>query len=935
MLDEARGSAREFDLDAESLGRFVAALGPVAVIDLETTGLSNDPAAEILEFGAVLLDPPDLRVTTLHSLLRPRTAIPPAIERITGIGDADVADAPSLGEIAPEIEARLAGRTLIAHNADFERSFLSRFVSQSLESALYLDSQDLLSLTHPDAPDMRLESFSRALLGKEEGHRALEDALDTIRVLSHVGSGATANESRYGAARVALERYAPGSPWLALLGKGKFGSRHESAQFVEIGETRESPVPFDEDAIASVLRDEARGARYFPGYRVREEQVELAQHFARNLTRGRVLLLEGGTGVGKSLAYLAAAIPFAVESVESNTAEPVVVATRTKLLQDQLLAKDIGAAARFLGYPGLRALSIKGRANYVCERRLAGVLEEGMAPRIFEEDRMAYAVLSACARTRSYGEVGSVPSALLRRYPPLYDALRRSVAARAEHCSREQCAHQRDCPFGMRRAALARAHLIIANHDLLLRWPPDYPKFSHVIVDEVHELADVADEVYATTVSPEGVLERLDDVFGRPGEAKRKGKALPGKKRRELASDASAWRRGIQQDLTALGRELYRQASEFGEVQVPEPPGPAFEVAAELAESAAARMETVADVIEDSILEILDEPQAQILTATNEALIAAAAALRNALTGAGEDAVASFENLDPPYDRWRLSLRSVSPADAFHTAFMEQLQSFAGVSASLFVDGDAFAALGNLEIETRERSRLDRVSLPSPFPYEDHMRVLALRGGGDLVETTAQVVAQIATLLQGRTLGLFTSLRRMHDVAEILARSLREERLEVLVPRRASDDPAALVERFARGGSGVLLGARKFWQGLDIPGDDLQAVVIEKLPFEVPTELRRRREQRLREQGVDVFGRYALGKMILNLKQMIGRLIRSEEDRGIAIIVEGRPDRPYFSKLDNATPPGTGVQLVEARDIPRILAELGIGPAAREGKTHV
>jgi ATP-dependent DNA helicase DinG len=204
------------------------------------------------------------------------------------------------------------------------------------------------------------------------------------------------------------------------------------------------------------------------------------------------------------------------------------------------------------------------------------------------------------------------------------------------------------------------------------------------------------------------------------------------------------------------------------------------------------------------------------------------------------------------------------------------------------------------------------------------MRVVALESGGDLIGETAEVLADLALRLGGRTLGLFTSLRRMHEVAALLAPRLRAEGIEVLAPRRAGDDPRALVSRFGLGGA-VLLGARRFWQGLDIPGPALQAVVIEKLPFEVPTELRRRREERLRARGEDAFGRYGLGKMLLNLKQMTGRLIRTEEDRGIAVIVEGRTRMRYFTRLGESLPQGVGVRVVDAAEIPSVLEEVGIG----------
>jgi ATP-dependent DNA helicase DinG len=642
----------------------------------------------------------------------------------------------------------------------------------------------------------------------------------------------------------------------------------------------------------------------------------------RNLADEEILLVEGGTGIGKSLAYLAAAIPFTMKRAGAEERSPLVISTRTKLLQDQLLDRDIVAAARFLGAPELRAVSIKGRANYACARRLALGLEEGREQSIFPEDRLAYAVLETCAQIRPHGEIGSVPAALLRRYPPLRALLRRAVAARAEQCSREQCSAEKDCPLGRRRAALAGADLIIANHDLVLRWPPDYPHLEHVIVDEVHELAQVADEVYALDLRPEDILDRFDEIFGRPaaGRGRRRDSLLPATARRALEADARAWRRELSQEFVALGRALADDAGDFGEVQVPDPRGPQLQAAAAIAGHIADRLDGVADAVPETIR---SEGSATALDRNVGDLRSAADALRLAFEAGHPEAVAGFEGVLSPFDRWRLMVRQVSPADSFHTHFIDGLRSFAGVSASLFVGGDAFASMGDLEIEARAGERLQRDSVPSPFPYAEHMRVVALEGGADLVDETTAVLESLARQLGGRTLGLFTSLRRMYQVSDELSARLREQGIDVLAPRRASDDPAALVTRFV-GGAAVLLGARKFWQGIDIPGDQLQAVVIEKLPFEVPTELRKRREQRLESQGIAAFQRCTLGRMLLNLKQMVGRLIRTEEDRGIVVIVEGRTDRGYFRRLEQALPPGSHVSVVGAADLSRILEEVGV-----------
>jgi len=905
-------------------------VGPVAVVDLETTGLPGDARAELLEFGAILLDPGRPEITLAASTIKPAGAIPPAIVRLTGIRPEHVANSPTVSELGDAARQLLAGRVLVAHNAAFERHFLDRVGWGPDVSARDLDTQDLLALTHPDAPDLRLESFTRELLAREERHRALDDALDTARVLCAIGCGAAAGHARYGAARSALERYAPDSPWLALLAPAAAGAVESGAgpEPVEGGpraEQSEAPVPFTVAAIAEALADAERGARYFEEYRVRSEQIDLARAVTRALQDEEVLLLEGGTGVGKSLAYLAAVIPFVMDaSVRPGSRSPIVISTRTKLLQDQLLEKDIPAAARFLGYPELQAISIKGRANYVCERRLATALAEGLEPRIFREDRYAYAVLAACAATRPHGEVAALPGAWLRRYPALGELLRRSVTARAEQCTREQCARHPTCPLGRRRAALANAQLIVANHDLLLRWPADYPAFAHAVVDEAHELSGVADDVYASTVRPDEILERLDDLFGRPTAGAIGAGLLPAGKRRALRRDAVAWRRALQQDLLALGRSLEAHANEFGEVQLPYPPpggGARFETAQQLADHTAQRIETVVRDVEAEVGPGLEPGVLAALDALREAAHALSLAFE------GSDAsVAGFDRIEAPYDRWTLSVRPVSPAEAFREALLSRLATFVGVSASLLIDGRAQAALGELEIETSEAHRLERISVPSPFPYSDHMRVVALGGDltpGDLVEATTRSLHAVASRLGGRTLGLFTSLRRMHEVAERLAPRLAAEGLDVIAPRRASDDPVALLERFRRGGA-VLLGARRFWQGIDLPGALLRAVVIEKLPFEVPTELRRRRELRLRNAGRDAFDEFTLGKMLLHLKQMVGRLIRTEADRGVVLLVESRRDRGYFRRIREALPPGCPLLEADLDSLDEILKQVGL-----------
>jgi ATP-dependent DNA helicase DinG len=958
-----------------ALDAWLERVGAVAFVDLETTGLPESRTAEILEIGIVLLDPPDPSdppdprsgpesgVRILRTLLRPGRPIPPLVSRLTGLVDADVAGAPRLSEVRTAVCEALAGRLLVAHQIEFERTFLRRDLDSSFGTAAWLDTQELLAFTHPDAPDLRLETFTRRLLGREERHRAVEDAADAACAVAAIAVGARAGEPRHREARRILETHLPSSPWLALLtparpepltpdrfaalargaheARGAGPSRdarpaEPDERFLQIGTSDETPVPFELDAILEALADGARGERHFPGYRVRQEQLELAREFFTLLRDGGIAKLEGGTGVGKSLAYLSAAIPFAMQRARDDERGPIVISTRTKLLQDQLLRKDIAAAARFLGHPELQALSIKGRANYVCERRLEALLAEARDPTLLADGRADYAMLEACARIRPQGEVGTVPSALMRRHPRLRELLRASVALRAEHCSREQCAQQRSCPFGRHRRALAKAHLVVANHDLLLRWPPDYPAFSHAIMDEGHEVGGVAEEVYALRVRPEEIGERLDELFGAPvrrGSRRYASQGLvqpPDSKSEEATRRQN--RRDLMLELIGLGRAMAAGADGFGGVELGAEAAARLPLAAELSASAARRLDGLAnEALRSGPLRRGPEAEAaddleRGIAAHVEALRAAALGLRSAFEPTNDDYVSAFEGLESPYDRWSLVLRPVAPGEAFRSEFLERLDSLAIVSATLFVSGDAQAALGEIGLGDDSRAESWSRAVGSPFPYDRAMRIVAIRGEAELVEETAQALAILARTLGGRTLGLFTSLARMRAAADRLTQLLAGEGIEVLLPRRAGDDAGALVERFqqARGGA-VLLGARRFWQGIDVRGEDLQAVVIEKLPFDVPTELRRRRDERLRAAGEDPFVRSSLGRMLLHLKQMAGRLIRSETDRGLVVIVDARRDRGYFRRLPAAFPEGVKIEVAPRSDLPRIARELGLG----------
>ncbi|MCH2186794.1 hypothetical protein MK280_13080, partial [Myxococcota bacterium] len=266
---------------------FVEAAGPLALCSVVTRGAHDSRTSRVLELAIILLDGPDAS--------KARWVL--SSEGARGRHEPE-----SLEALTPA----LSRRTWVVHDVMAVRPFLSRCVSPTLAKARVLDTLDLVSVAHPDAESFGLEALTVPLLGRRPAQGAERRALDLLQVLLAISAGELA--PRYRAAARALDRFVSRSPWTALIpdSMGDGDDDGSPGHFLAIGETQEAPVPFEADAIASALLDEDRGRRHFDHYRARPEQVDLMRAFVRNLTEGGHLLLEGGTGVGKSLAYLAA-----------------------------------------------------------------------------------------------------------------------------------------------------------------------------------------------------------------------------------------------------------------------------------------------------------------------------------------------------------------------------------------------------------------------------------------------------------------------------------------------------------------------------------------------------------------------------------------------------------------------------------------------------
>jgi ATP-dependent DNA helicase DinG len=591
-------------------------------------------------------------------------------------------------------------------------------------------------------------------------------------------------------------------------------------------------------------------AASLPGFEPRDGQAALAQEVADALERGEHLLAEAGTGIGKSLAYL-------IPALESGAR--VVVATATKALQEQLLTKDVPAAAAALGRK-LDVAVLKGRQNYLCRKSL-----DGLALPLFRtvEDAREYERLQDWIETT---ETGDRAELAFEPRPTLWA----EVAVGPDRCAGRRCPFLTSCFSEQARDRAQEAELVIANHalyfaDLAVRLKTGdgagiLPDHDAVVFDEAHRLEESAAAWLGGRVSLGDLRRLLRDVERACREGAR---AVPAR-----ALDAVD-RRG-EELLTGLdpGRGRRRLTAADSEAAA----GPAGALAAALLQLA----EALRGGSED-----LDQLARRALGTVDDLGACLAVDDESSVSWAEQGALA-----------W-------APIDVSET-LREVLWERDVVSILVSATLEPRFLRGRLGLdEARE------VALSSPYDYREQAllyvpRVFPEPRSAGYDARLAEEVLALCRLSEGRALVLTTSYRQLDALSERLASRIP---YPVLVQGEAPRE--RLLERFRAEVDSVLIATQTFWQGVDVQGESLSLLVIDKLPFAAPSDpLVEARCERIARNGRDWFGEYAVPSAVLQLRQGFGRLIRGHGDRGVAAILDPRlRTRRYGHRFLEALPP--------------------------------
>jgi len=915
-------------------------------VDLETTGL--DPERDvIIEIGAVKFRGHQV-LDTWSNLVNPGRPIPYQIEQLTGITSSEVHKAPQLHTLARSF-ARFVGQyPVVAHNVKFDMSFLQR--QGLLRQNLPVDTFELASILMPHAARYSLGRLADALgIQFITRHRALDDAKATmqlfLKLLEQAGKldlniiqelNRTAAHSRWPLRQVfqdmersrARNAFA-GSIGQQLMAKGALDGRgsmdllFEDSEQVEPLQPNEHPEPVDVATLMELLKKNGLLAHTFPSYEYRPQQIEVLQAVANAFNDRCHQLVEAGTGTGKSLAYLLPAIYFAVQNNER-----VVISTNTINLQEQIYDKDIPTLQELLPL-GFRTALVKGRSNYLCQRRLDIFRRNRQLSE--EEMRLLAKVLVWLPSTLT----GDRAELFLPTYAE--QALWQHISASAETCSLERCRYRQNgrCFYYRAHKRAESAHLIIVNHALLLSdvavQSRVLPPYRYLIVDEAHHLEAATTRQLSFTTDRQVLARRLDEISQHQGNNNYTGyltQLLKTIRRpvpeaiytamerlvKELHRNAETAKRHLYDFYNELemflqnhasGSQAYDKRLRLTDSLRTQPDWTNIETMGDnlcrglyhLAEGLEKLAGGLAELEEFDIPDLEDRVQdlrglLHSLRSQHEQL--------NALLFEPSSQDIYWAQVTARTRNLSLHAAPLHVGELVQEHLFYTKESVILTSATLRTDGHFRFIKDRLGAEDA-----DELAVGSPFDFE-HQALLYLPT--DIPEPNQpqyqkaleRALIPLIRAIQGRTLVLFTSYHQLRATQRAISRPLANDDISVFA-QGGGTSRAQLLENFRNTDRSVLLGTRSFWEGIDVLGPALSCLVIARLPFSVPTDPIFAARA---ETFDDPFNEYSVPETILRFRQGFGRLIRSTTDRGVVVMMDKRVlTKRYGQKFLNSLPP--------------------------------
>lgn len=905
-------------------------------LDLETTGL-NFHSDKIIEIGAVKVKNGAI-VEKFHRLINPKIPIPFFITHLTGIKPQDVLDKPSIEEVKDELFAFLDKHPIVCHNISFERAFLSVIKSKAPEN-IFIDTCELSAILYPVLVSYKLEKLLEFFqIKNKEAHRALVDAEDTFRLWETLfASLKKCDLERIGRVNEILSQTS--LPLKKIFGdlagaleksfSGEIEAKEDMRAPTEIvAETEDSAGAefrkrkIDKGVIEEIFKTGGLLSQVMPCYEARREQMFICEAAAKAFDENKYLVMEAGTGIGKSLGYLVPAVIFSVWHKEK-----IVISTNTKNLQDQLADKDIPIAASALK-ADLKTAVVKGRDNYLCLKKLDDLFRD--LDNADDETKFALAYLVSFKYQTSEGQLDEVSPYLLRTNRALRNFVS-FLACEDALCLKNKCSRFGECFFQKMIKRASEADILIANHSLIFSQPEWMPEYSYLILDEAHNIEDAATNAFTEKISLKELRLLMNNLA-----AKKLGFDFA-KKKDFKAADLQALEQNVLKAKEAV-ENFSKELISFFDLD-----------GMRLNENII--VENLSEIEKNGEFKAVEKACLAVINSLEEIIknffslsSSTEIGFKDKLMASGfaekiEDKIHIMRKLIFPDDK-KIKWLEFSMADedgnkrvlswTFFCAPLEvsamlaeqiysPLKAAVFISAVLKVGGSFSFFLERAGVQLLDNRRVFFETFGSPFDFQksvilgipknfpaynhntDERYLNALAGG----------IRKAVIFIRGKSLALFSSKKRMKEIYTRVKDAVEKEGILTMC-QDLDGTRQSLISRLQNDKQDILVfGSKSFQEAVDVSG--LSAVFIDKLFFphrDNPVIFARRNY--LINQGKNPFKEYELPQAIMVLKQGFGRLIRNKKDFGLVVIFDSRLlDKEYKEVVLKSLPK---VQLVSIEE---------------------
>jgi ATP-dependent DNA helicase DinG len=945
-----------------------------AVLDFETTG--DQPGKdEIIQVGLVIIDD-NIITQTYTSFIKPIGIIPPFIQKLTGITNELVATAPQLDDVIVTMVPLLSDAVLVGHNISFDLKFLQRALMDcgySTYQGRVLDTMDWVRVLFPTLMSYQLSYVTSIMnIPHDQPHHAAFDAratamiwLQCVEKLSHLPL-------------IILQR-------LCYLFSQPHSNSTDIAWFLEfIKQKRETEPDFFQIPTQTTYRqlvlnvddwglEDSKGLngvteksnlqpfesftddvihemkQSLPKYEERVSQIRMMQEVYQALENNQHLIIEAGTGTGKSLGYL---IP-AIYTARKNN-EKIMISTHTINLQDQLQSKELPMLQNVTPVP-FRSAVLKGRSHYLCLRKFENKvnLQEFLNER---EDRFIAAqfliwlseTVTGNEEELNLGQSGN--------------DFWKHVASDADSCLNRSCPWFRKCFYHRARNNASEADIVVTNHSLLftdaLAEHRVLPSYERLIVDEAHHFEDVAIQHFGVEISYFSMVSPLMKLFkdSQTGQLPLLNRLLQGNVSisseswvehfftlySKIVKAKEAWDELFEIIFTGLIAQRHKLTMDSNTISIrikrDQPPThwDQYTIVEDNVYTLVTEILKILDTMISELKEHNDDYNFEsILTDLNGTLKDVQETrdkLRHIIKLSEPNTVYWIEaNMTARLKSIKLFAAPIDVSQMMQNYFWNRKEAVILTSATLTVEKSFQHVLNQMGLHHQDDvvqsdGKVRSIQLQSPFRYHDQALVLIpqdfpkVKGAHTetiFVERLVDSLCKAAVITGGRMLVLFTSYKMLKETHTLLKEALRPLGISILGQGVESSNRSKLTRLFMQTKHAVLLGTSSFWEGVDIPGDALTCLAIVRLPFQPPNHpIVEAKSEFLRAKHQNPFVTLSVPQAVIRFKQGFGRLVRTSSDRGIVIIYDTRVVETSYGKHFLQSLPDPRIEFLKVEDIP-------------------